>query len=81
MVERNQAQVTCLTRSRRPTVGEVLPGFSCSATPGFGDVLSVEDILEEPDLPRGSLTARVVLWLVRLLALRSSRPRNVNEKR
>jgi hypothetical protein len=62
-------------------VGVVLPDSSCFATPGFGDVLSVEDILEALIL-RGSQTARTMISLLfRLLALRYSRPRNVNEKR
>jgi hypothetical protein len=62
-------------------VSVVLPDSSCFATPGFGDVLSVEDILNAPILKAGSQTARtMVSSLSRLLALRYSRLRNVNEK-
>ena len=85
MVERNHAQVTCLTRSRRPTVGMMLPDSSCFATPGFGDVLSVEDILEAQTL---EWEVRLLVWWSRgsldygtVLVSRCSRPRNVNEKR
>jgi hypothetical protein len=63
-------------------VGVVLPDSSCFATPGFGDVLSLEDILNAPVLKAGSQTARMMVSsLSRILALRYSRLRNVNEKR
>ena len=61
IVERNHAQVTCLTRSRRPTLDVVLPDSSCFATPGFGDVLSVEDILVTQILEGWIQTARKMI--------------------